>query len=51
VEKIEHIVNQYFKTASNVDKQLEILSVEGMAVAVGYVVNKSHLDAINTVIK
>ncbi|VVC24522.1 DNA double-strand break repair protein Mre11,Calcineurin-like phosphoesterase domain, ApaH [Cinara cedri] len=50
VEKIEHIVDQYFKTASE-DKQLELLSVNGMAEAVDWAVNKSCPDAINRVVK
>lgn len=51
MEKIEHIVTEYFKTASDDNMQLEVLSVEGMAVAVDCIVNQSRLDAINTVIR
>lgn len=51
MEKIEHIVDQYFRTTSDVDKQLELLSVYGMAEAIDWVVNKSRSDAISTVVK
>lgn len=50
IEKIEHIVDRYFRTA-NEDNQLELLSVNGMAEAVDRVVNKSFPDAINKVVK
>lgn len=46
MEKIEHIVNQYFETASE-GNQLELISVNGMAVAIDCVVNKLSPDAIN----
>lgn len=50
MEKIEHIVDQYFRNA-NEDNQLELLSVNGMAKAVDKVVNKSFSDAINDIVK
>jgi hypothetical protein len=34
-----------------VDKQLELLSVNGMAEAIDWVVNKSFPEAIDTVVK
>lgn len=51
MEKIEHIVDQYFRTASDDDKQLKLLSVNGMAEAVDSVVNKSRLDGIKIVVE
>lgn len=50
MEKIEHIVDKYFRTA-NEDNQLELLSVNGMAEAVNWVVNKSNPDAIKNVVE
>ncbi|KAL4121253.1 hypothetical protein QTP88_013801 [Uroleucon formosanum] len=50
MEKIEHIVDQYFRTA-NEENQLELLSVDGMAEAVDWLVNKSCPDAINKVVE
>lgn len=50
MEKIEHIVDQYFRTA-NKENQLELLSVDGMAEAVDWLVNKSCHDAINKVVE
>lgn len=47
--KIEHIVNEYFKTASNEDMQLEILTVGSMNVAVDSIVNQSRSDVIKAV--
>lgn len=49
MNKIEHIVDEYFRTA-DVDNRLELLSVDGMAEAVDWVVNKSCSDAINQVV-
>lgn len=51
MDKIEQIVDQYFRTASDADKQLELLSVNGMAVAVDSAVNKSSTSAINLVVQ
>lgn len=48
--KIEHIVTEYFKTASNEDMQLKILPVEGMAIAIDSFVNQSRVDAIKTIV-
>jgi len=48
--KIEHIINEYFKTASNEDVQLEILPVESMNIAVDSIVNQSRSDVIKTVV-
>ncbi|XP_008185560.1 LOW QUALITY PROTEIN: double-strand break repair protein MRE11 [Acyrthosiphon pisum] len=50
MEKIEHIVDQYFRTASE-ENQLELLSVDGMAEAVDWLVNKSCHDAIKRVVE
>ncbi|XP_022175079.1 double-strand break repair protein MRE11 [Myzus persicae] len=50
MEKIEHIVDQYFRT-TNEENQLELLSVDGMAEAVDWLVNKSRPDAINKVVE
>lgn len=50
MEKIEHIVDQYFRTA-NEENQLELLSVDGMAEAVDWLVNKARPDAINKVVE
>jgi len=49
MDNIEHIVDQYFRTAND-ENQLELLSVDGMAEAVDWVVNKSCPDAINKVV-
>jgi len=49
MDNIEHIVDQYFRT-TNEENQLELLSVDGMAEAVDWLVNKSRLDAINKVV-
>lgn len=49
MEKIEHIVEQYFTTASD-GNRLELLSVNCMAEAVDNAVNKSRSDAINMVV-
>lgn len=52
IEKIEQIVNEYFKNACDGDK-LELLSVRGMSEAVDAIVNKAsdRSDAIACVVK
>lgn len=49
MDKIEHIVDQYFRTADENNK-LELLSVEGMAEAVDWAINKSHIGAFTKVV-
>lgn len=51
MDKIEQIVDQYFRNATDTDQQLELLSVNGMAEAVDWAVNKSSTNAISSVVK
>lgn len=46
MDKIENIVDQYFRTITDKKKQLELLSLSSMAEAVDQVVNKERGDAI-----
>lgn len=49
MDKIEHIVDEYFRTADK-NNQLQLLSVDGMAEGVDWVVNKSCPDAIKQIV-
>lgn len=51
MDKIEQIVDQYFRNTSDANTQLELLSVNGMAEAVDRAINKESACAINVVVK
>lgn len=51
MDKIEQIVDQYFRNATDANTQLQLLSVNGMAEAVDWAVNKSSASAISSVVQ